>query len=110
VRLTRDEDEGPTALVAELAGARRAIWLTDPLVGDRFAAVTALGPAKSVGLRRRLVDLTVLPSAHGLGIEAVADDLRVAVRGDLVRIGRPAGLSLSPPSDALEQTAAATGA
>src|SRR5690606_28982455 len=74
VLLNRDADHGPTALVAELAGARRAIWLTDPLAGDRFAAVTALGPAKGMGSRRQLVDLTLLPTAQGLGIETAADD------------------------------------
>jgi tetratricopeptide (TPR) repeat protein len=110
VLLNRDVDSGPTALVAELAGARRAIWLTDPLVGDRFAAVTALAPAKGMGSRRRLVDLTLLPTAQGLGVETTADDLDVAVQGDLVRITRPSGLSLSPPTDALEQAQAAMGA
>ncbi len=110
VHLTREADEGPTALVAELAGAGRAIWLTDPLAGDRFAAVTALGPVKGVGARRRMVDLTLLPTAHGLGIEAAADDLRIITRGDLVRVTRPAGLTLSPPTDALERAAAVRGA
>ena len=35
-------------LVLTMAGATKAIWLTDPLVGDRFAAVTALAPGKAV--------------------------------------------------------------
>lgn len=110
VRVNRDSEAGPTVLSAELAGATRAVWLTDPLAGDRFAAVTALGPAKGFGARRRMVDLTLLPSAHGLGIETATDDLGVTVRGDLVRIGRPSGLNLSPPSDALTPAQARTGA
>jgi len=110
ILLSRDEDSGPTALVAELAGAGRAVWLTDPLVGDRFAAVTALAPAKSMGSRRRLVDLTLLPTAQGLGIETATDDLRVSVQGDLVRMTRPSGLSLSRPTDSLQAAAAQAGA
>ncbi|MFN4297216.1 MAG: hypothetical protein ACK4FB_10275 [Brevundimonas sp.] len=107
VLLSRDEDAGPTALLAELAGAGRAVWLTDPLVGDRFAAVTALAPAKGMGSRRRLVDLTLLPTAQGLAVETATDDLRVSVQGDLVRMTRPSGLSLSPPTDSLQAAAQA---
>ncbi len=101
VRVDRDE-EGRPALVLTMAGATQTIWLTDPLVGDRFAAVTALAPGKGYGGRRQTVDLTVLPSAQGLGIETPTDDLTIEASGDRVRISRPGGLTLSPPSAALE--------
>ncbi len=101
VALARDDSNGPTSLVARMAGATRTIWLTDPLVGDRFAAVTALGPAKGLGARRQLVGVTLLPSAQGLGVETTTDDLRITPAGDLVRLSRPAGLDLSAPSDQL---------
>lgn len=103
VSLARDDLNGPTALVAQMAGASRALWLTDPLIGDRFAAVPAIGPAKGLGARRQLVDLTLLPSAHGLALEARRDDLSIVAAGDLVRVSRPGGLALSSPVDALSE-------
>ncbi|WP_298744859.1 hypothetical protein [uncultured Brevundimonas sp.] len=97
VSIDRDPTGDP-ALVARMAGATRAVWLTDPLVGDRFAAVTALAPGKGFGDRRRTVDLTLLPTAHGLAVETAAADLSIHTDGDLVTLSRPGGLTLSPPS------------
>lgn len=97
VRVTRDDAGGPPALVAALSGASRAIWITDPTVGDRVAVVPALGPAKSVSRRRSTVEAALPATAHGLAVEAVSPDVTVAVEGDLVRIGRPTGLALSSP-------------
>ncbi|HAJ02217.1 MAG TPA: hypothetical protein DCL55_03085, partial [Brevundimonas sp.] len=74
----------------------KAVWLTDPLVGDRFAAVTALAPGKGFAGRRQTVDLTLLPSAQGLGIETATDDLTIQPAGDRVLVSRPGGLTLSP--------------
>lgn len=101
VEIGRAED-GSAALVARMAGATKAIWLTDPLAGDRFAAVTALAPGKGFADTRRTIDMAVIPSAQGLAVEATTDDLRIEAEGDLVTIGRPRGLTLSPPSAALE--------
>jgi tetratricopeptide (TPR) repeat protein len=96
------DPSGEPALVFNMAGSGRAIWLTDPVVGDRFAAVTAVGPAKGFPQRRRTVDLHVLPSAQGLAIETVADDLSIAADGDRVVVSRPRGLILSSPTALLE--------
>ena len=101
VDVVRD-DQGSNALVARMAGATRTIWLTDPMVGDRFAAVTALAPGKGFAGRRETVDLTLLPTAQGLAIESRADNLAIAAEGDLVTMSRPGGLTLSAPSAALE--------
>ena len=109
VAIDRD-DTGEPVLVARMAGATRAIWLTDPLVGDRFAAVTALAPGKGFGARRRTVDLALLPTAQGLAVETVANDLAIQAAGDLVTLSRPGGLTLSPPSAALAAATAGTGA
>lgn len=100
-------DDGEPVLVARMAGATRAVWLTDPLVGDRFAAVTALAPGKGFADRRRTIDLSLLPTAHGLAVETPASDLAVQADGDLVTLSRPGGLTLSPPSARLEAAAAA---
>jgi tetratricopeptide (TPR) repeat protein len=97
------DDGARVALVARMAGATKTIWLTDPLAGDRFAAVTALAPGKGFAARRQLVDLTLLPTAQGLAVETSTDDLTIQPDGDLVTIGRPRGLNLSAPSAALER-------
>jgi tetratricopeptide (TPR) repeat protein len=97
VEVTR-ADSGDLALVVRMAGATRTVWLTDPLVGDRFAAVTALAPGKGLAQRRQSVDLTLLPTAQGLAVETPTDDLRVTADGDLVSLTRPDGLILSSPS------------
>ena len=104
VSVDRD-DAGATTLVAQMAGATKAVWLTDPMVGDRFAAVTALAPGKGFGDRRQTVDLTLLPTAQGLAVETPTDDLSIRAEGDLVTLGRPGGLTLSSPSMALEAAA-----
>lgn len=97
VSVDRDPS-GEPVLVAHMAGSTKAIWLTDPLVGDRFAAVTALAPGKGFARRKQTVDLTLIPTAHGLAVETPADDLRIAADGDLVTLSRPNGLILSAPS------------
>jgi tetratricopeptide (TPR) repeat protein len=100
IAMARASEDGPSALAANVAGATRIVWLQDPAVGDRIAVATALAPAKGVLLRRAYVDLNALPSAQGLAIEPVADDLQVTTNGDVVRITRPEGLQLSPPARA----------
>ncbi|WP_395651524.1 tetratricopeptide repeat protein [Brevundimonas sp.] len=102
VEVTRD-DEAATALVARMAGATKAIWLTDPMVGDRFAAVTALAPGKGNGALRRTIDATLLPTAQGLAVETPTDDLTIKTEGDLVTVTRPRGLTMSPPSQAFDE-------
>jgi len=101
IDVTRD-DTSDAAIVARMAGATKAIWLTDPMVGDRFAAVTALAPGKGFGDRRASVDFTLLPTAQGLAVETPTDDLSIKAEGDLVTLTRPGGLLLSPPSMALD--------
>ncbi|CAN5282851.1 hypothetical protein BH10PSE2_BH10PSE2_20970 [soil metagenome] len=101
VDVSRD-DAGQTALVARMAGATKAVWLTDPMVGDRFAAVTALAPGKGFADRRQTIDATLLPTAQGLAVETPTDDLRIVAEGDLVTLSRPQGLTMSPPSATLD--------
>lgn len=101
------DDASETSLVARMAGATRTVWLTDPMVGDRFAAVTALGPAKGFADRRQTVDVTLLPTAQGLAVETPTDDLTIQAEGDLVTVSRPRGLTLSPPSMMLDAAAPA---
>ena len=109
VPLARDDASGPAALTAQVAGSTGVFWLTDPVVGDKLAVVTALAPAKGLEQRHALVDATLLASVQGLAIEPAAEDLVVATDGDTVRIGRPRGLALSPATaKARAMTAAAS--
>lgn len=96
VRVARDAAGGPAALKAPLAGATRVINLPDPVVGDTLTVVTALGPPKGVPGRRDYVDAVLLASIQGLAIEPLADNLTVQRDGELVRISRAQGLTLSP--------------
>ncbi len=98
VSVVRDEADGPAALKSAVAGATRVLRIEDPVVGDRVTVVTALGPAKGAPLRREFAQVTVLPSSQGLALESFVPDLAVTHDGDIVRIGRPEGLSLSPLS------------
>ena len=109
VTVDRD-DTGEPALVARMAGATKAIWLTDPMAGDRFAAVTARAPGKGFADSRQTIDMTILPSAHGLAVETLVSDLAIRADGDLVTLSRPGGLTLSAPSAALEAPSAEPGA
>ena len=108
VDIERDDTAAP-ALVAKMAGATKTVWLTDPMIGDRFAAVTALAPGKGLAARKKTVDLTLLPTAHGLAVETPTDDLGVIADGDLVTLSRPRGLILSPPTAGLEAVEAGQG-
>jgi tetratricopeptide (TPR) repeat protein len=100
VQIARDRDASPAGLAAIVAGSSRTIWVNDPVVGDRIAVVTALGPAKGLPSRRNFVELSALPSAQGLAIETATADLNVQAGGDIVRISRPQGLALSPAAAA----------
>jgi tetratricopeptide (TPR) repeat protein len=98
ISLGRDETSNPPALTAVVAGASQPVWVQDTAVGDRLAVIPALGPAKGLPARRTYVDVAVLASSHGLAAEPRTPDLAVQVQGDLVQIGRPSGLALSPAS------------
>ena len=98
ISVNRDNEAAQAALTAVLAGATASIWLDDPAVGDRIGVVTALAPAKGLTARRDYVEMALLPTIQGLAIEPYATDLQIQAEGDLVRIGRPDGLALSPSS------------
>jgi len=109
VRLSRDADSGPAGLKAPVAGATRVVRLVDPDVGDTLTVVTALGPAKGLASRRDYVQMTFLASIQGLAVQPKVDDLLVAREGDIVRFGRPGGLSLSPAWAAQQRAQASLG-
>jgi tetratricopeptide (TPR) repeat protein len=98
VKVVRDETAPSAALSATMAGATRAVWIDDPVVGDKIAVVTAMAPCKGLHSRREFVDLALLSSVQGLAVEPIADGIAVSTDGDIVSIGKPHGLQLSPKS------------
>lgn len=101
VRIARGDNAGAPILTAALAGSTRAVWVDDPVVGDKIGVVTAMAPDKGLPSRREFVDLALLPSIQGLAVEPIADGLAITTDGDVVRIGLPKGLALSPKGAAL---------
>ena len=98
IKVARDDSATSAALSATMAGATRAVWIDDPVVGDKIAVVTAMAPCKGVPSRREFVDLALLPSIQGMAVEPIADGIAVSTDGDVVNIGKPKGLALSPKS------------
>lgn len=96
IRVFREDGAGPASLKAPVAGATRIINLADPTVGDVLTVVTALGPPKGVPGRREYVQMALLPSVQGMAIQPRVEDLEVVRDGELIRMGRAAGLALSP--------------
>jgi tetratricopeptide (TPR) repeat protein len=88
-----DSPQGPyiTTLVP---GALHAITLTDPNVGDTITIIPAL-PGRGVIDQHSFPDFAALPTAAGLVIAPMADDVAVAVDQSRIKISRPNGLMLN---------------
>lgn len=91
------DDTGRSGLALDLLDANGVHWIGLGDGGERIAVVTAPGPARNVPSTRRFTELELLPTAHGVAIAAIADD--VVVRADLdgVLVTRGAGLSIALP-------------
>nr|WP_313901506.1 hypothetical protein [Methylobacterium sp. J-070] len=93
----KPDPAGRVAVTLALPRPGSATWLD--LDGERVAVVTSaaqrpVGNPKS----RRFVDFEILPSRHGLAVQASADDLEVRPELDAVTIGRAGGLAASGAS------------
>jgi tetratricopeptide (TPR) repeat protein len=85
--------------------ARKVHNLTDPAVGDRLMVITALAPARGFLKGQDFVELRALPSAHGVVVQPLADDLSADIAADKITISRPLGLALSPTAIGQQQLA-----
>ncbi|GGK37329.1 tetratricopeptide repeat protein [Salinarimonas ramus] len=92
------DEAGRTALELDLLDATGVHWTDLHEGGERLAVVTAPGPARNMSSTRRFAELELLPTAHGIAVAALADD--VVVRADLdgVHVTRGNGLSIALPS------------
>mgnify|MGYP000285678361 CR=1 FL=1 len=89
----------PGRILMDIAGARSIRWIDDPVVGDRIGVITAGAPVQGLTARHEFVGGALLPSAQGGAVEAVAEDIEIAMMGTGAVIGRPGGLDLTPASD-----------
>lgn len=90
------EDEGAVVTMPLDGAANGKVHrIEDPEIGDDIRVVTALAPVRGVLRSQNFLEFKLLPSAHGVALEPVADDLSVLPKADHVLIVRPKGLALS---------------
>ncbi|MEP7030756.1 MAG: tetratricopeptide repeat protein, partial [Pseudolabrys sp.] len=87
--------KGHVGIAVPFTDARKVHRIDDPEVGDHLMVVTALGPARGFLKAQDFVELRALPSAHGVVMAPIADDVSAEIAADKITIGRPGGLSLS---------------
>lgn len=93
----RMHDASGSVLAVPVDGANKGKvhHLDDPEIGDDIKIVTALAPVRGVLRAQDFLEFRMLPSAHGVALLPLADDLNVTLKQNLVAIERPKGLSLS---------------
>lgn len=104
LQLVRQTVGPKTQLRAFLPGITQVVWIKDPQAEDRIAVVLSYAPARGLASGRSFVEFAALPSQQGLAVQAVADDLSVAVEGSEAVITRPVGLSISDAAVAKAST------
>jgi tetratricopeptide (TPR) repeat protein len=99
IALTRQGRGGQTILTTHLDGAERAITLKDPQAGDTLLLIPGR-PGAGILTPKIFTELTALPSAAGLVIAPLADDLAAEVKTGEITLARPQGLALASASGA----------
>ncbi len=89
------DDSGAIRLEVPFGPVYRMHRITDPSVGDELLVVTGIGSPRGLIKPQRFVEVEALSSAHGLAFVPLVDDLEATVDDQVVRLGRPAGLTLS---------------
>jgi len=69
--------------------------IADPEAGDSLMVVTAFPPSRGFINGRDFVEFRSLPSAEGVVIVPLADDVKVELAPDKIIVSRPMGLALS---------------
>jgi tetratricopeptide (TPR) repeat protein len=95
VRRAMDDNGTVAAVPLDGAGNGKVHTVGDPDIGDEIRVMTALAPVRGVLRGQDFLEFRLLPSAHGIALQPLADDLSVTPKGDHVFIGRPKGLELS---------------
>ncbi|MGN6149960.1 MAG: hypothetical protein ACTHPD_15600, partial [Rhizomicrobium sp.] len=106
IGFVRNDDAPNGAYLTTLVpGALRQITMDDPSVGDTLVIIPAI-PGRGMVAQKSFVDFNAIPTAAGLVIVPLADDVAVAVNQSRIRIGRPNGLVLNANPAAVAQTPA----
>jgi len=106
IGFVRNDDAPNGAYLTTLVpGAMRAITMADPNVGDTLIVIPAI-PGRGMIAQKSFVDFNAIPTASGLVIAPLADDVAVAVNQSRIRIGRPNGLVLDANIAATAQSPA----
>lgn len=88
-----------------LHSAAKVHWLNDPELGDRLAVVTSTPPTQSLLKPYDLVEFKALPTAHGVAVKPLVDDLILRTGSRQVVISRAKGeLNLSAEDDEVYPT------
>jgi hypothetical protein len=98
IGFVRNEDSHGPYITTLVPGAVRAIMLADPVVGDMLTIIPAL-PGRGVIDQHSFPDFAAPPTAAGLVISPLSDDLAVAVDQSRIKISRPAGLVLNAATE-----------
>jgi hypothetical protein len=100
VRLARETSfRRPALLRFGLNGARSAVRVPDPVVGDSYLVLTAEGEKRGVITPRRFAETQLLTSAHGVALLPFVDDLEMTVVAGGAELSRPGGMALSRAAD-----------
>lgn len=94
--------DGRQVLRATLPEAGSAHRFKDSIAGDLLLVVTAMGPPRGFLSGQQFVELTSVPTAHGLAFTTASDDVTAVVAEGVVTVGRDRGLTLSPPPRAAD--------
>ena len=88
-------EDGSSLLRIPFTDGGSVHWIKDEKVGDRIVAVTGLGPPRGFLRSLDLVDLSILPSAHGVALIPKIDDLIAEIDSGAITISSGTGLALS---------------
>lgn len=95
VRRMTEENGAIVAVPLDGASSGKVHRVDDPEIGDDIRVVTALAPVRGVLRAQDFLEFKLLPSAHGIALQPLADDLNLLPKTDHVLIGRPKGLAIS---------------
>ncbi|MGL4636752.1 MAG: tetratricopeptide repeat protein [Beijerinckiaceae bacterium] len=88
-------NNGRTILTAKMPSLGQIFWIDDPDTGDRLGIVTSSGKAHGLPKAQNFVELSALPTVHGLALAPKSDDVVVDIGLDEVVITRDVGLTVS---------------
>ncbi|WP_342361529.1 hypothetical protein [Terrarubrum flagellatum] len=93
------DENGRTVVTGALQRAGRVHWIDDSDTSERIAVITAGAPLRSIAKPYRFAEFELPPTAQGVAVVAIADDLTVRGGVDDFTIERGDGLTVSPQID-----------